>query len=81
MLKTTLCGYSDAYVLVKGTMKVRNTAAADPNANDVGKKVIFKNRAPFINSISKINNTQSDNAKDIDVAMPIFNLTEYSDNN
>ena len=44
------------------------------------KKIIFKNYAPFTNCISKINNTQVDNAKDIDTVMPIHNLIEYSDN-
>ena len=44
------------------------------------KKVMFKNYAPFTNCISKINNTQVDNAKDIDIVMPMYNLIEYSDN-
>ena len=39
-----------------------------------------KNCAPFINCISEINNTQVDNAKDIDIVMPMYNLIEYSDN-
>ena len=44
------------------------------------KKVIFKNCAPFTNCISEINNTQIDNAKDVDIVMPMYNLIEYSDN-
>ena len=44
------------------------------------KKVIFKNCAPFTTCISEINNTQIGNAKDIDVAMPMYNLIEYKDN-
>ena len=44
------------------------------------KKVIFKNGAPFTSCISKINNTQIDNAKYIDIVMPMYNLIEYSDN-
>ena len=44
------------------------------------KKVIFKNCAPFTNCISKINNTQIDNAEYIDIVMPMYNLIEYSDN-
>ena len=80
MLKSILCDYSDAYILVKGTITVPNTAAGDADANIVGKKVIFKNCAPFINCISEINNTQVDNAKDIDIVMPMYNLIEYSDN-
>ena len=76
ILKSSLCDYSDAYILVKGTISVTNTAAA----NNINKKVIFKNCAPFTNCISKINNTQIDNAKDIDIVMPMYNLIEYSDN-
>ena len=44
------------------------------------KKIIFKNCAPITNYISEINNTQIDNAKDIDIVMPVYNLIEYSDN-
>ena len=80
MLKSSLCDYSDAYILVKGTISVNNTAAADANANNTNKKVIFKNCALFTNCISEINNTQIDNAKDIDIVMPMYNLIEYSDN-
>ena len=80
MLKSSLCGYSDAYILVKGTITVNNIAAADADANNTNKKVIFKNHAPFTNCISEINNTQVDNAKGIDIAMPMYNLIEYSDN-
>ena len=80
MLKSSLCDYSDAYILVKGTITVRNTAAADADANNTNKKVIFKNCAPFTNCISEINNTQVDNAKDIDIVMPMYNLIKYSDN-
>ena len=80
MLKSSLCDYSDAYILVKGTITVNNTAAQGAGANNINKKVIFKNCTPFTNCISEINNTQIDNAKDIDIVMPIYNLTEYSDN-
>ena len=80
MLKSSLCDYSDAYILVKGTISVNNTAAAGAGANNINKKVIFKNCAPFNNCISEINNTQIDNAKDIDIVMPMYNLIEYSDN-
>ena len=75
MLKSSLCDYSDAYILVKGTISVNNSAAA----NNTNKKVIFKNCAPFTNCISEIKNIQIDNAKDIDIGMPMYNLTEYSD--
>ena len=80
MLKSSLCDYSDAYILVIGTITVNNPAAADAAANNTNKKVIFKNCAPFTNCISEINNTQAGNTKDIDIVMPIYNLIEYSDN-
>ena len=80
MLKSSLCDYSDAYIFVQGTITVNNTAPADANANNTDKKVIFKNCAPFTNCISEINNTLIDNAKDIDIIMPMYNLIEYNDN-
>ena len=66
-------------ILIKGNISVNNTgtAAAPTNKN---KNVIFKNCAPFTNCISKINNTQIDNAEYIDIVMPMYNLIEYSDN-
>ena len=80
MLKSSLCDYSDAYILVNGTISVNNTAAAGAAVNNTNEKVIFKNCAPCTNCISEINNTQIDNAKDIDIVMPMYNLIEYSDN-
>ena len=80
MLKSSLCDYSDAYILVKGTISVNNTAAAGAAVNNNDEKVIFKNCGPFTNCISEINNTQIDNAKDIDIVMPMYNLIKYSDN-
>ena len=80
MLKSSLCDYGDAYILVKETITVNNTAAADADANNTNKKVIFKNCAPFTNYKSEINNTQVDNAKDLDIVMPMYNLIKYSDN-
>ena len=76
MLRSSLCDYSDAYILVKGNITVNNTAAA----NNTNKKVIFKNCAPFTNCISKINNTQIDNAEYIDIVIPMYTLIEYGDN-
>ena len=80
MLRSSLCDYSDAYILLKGNIAVNNTAGAGTAANNTNKKVIFKNCSPFINCISKINNTQIDNVEYIDTVMPMYNLTEYSDN-
>ena len=80
MLRTSLCDYSDAYILVKGTITVSNTAAADADANNTNKKVIFRICAPFTTCISRINNTQIDDAQHIDAVMPMYNLIEYIDN-
>ena len=54
MLRSSLCDYSDAYILVKGNITVNNTAADGAAANNTNKKVIIKNCAPFTNCISKI---------------------------
>ena len=82
MLRSSLCDYSDAYILVNG--KIRITGAGDDaaarQADERDKGVAFKNFASFTNCISEINNTQIDNAKDIDTVMPMYNLREYSDN-
>ena len=82
MLKSSLCDYSDAYILVKGTITIIVRGANDVarQADERNKGVSFKNCAPFINCISEINNTQIDNAKDIDIVMPMYNLKEYCDN-
>ena len=82
MLKSSLCDYSDAYILVKGTITINARGAYDEarQANERDKGVLFKNCAPFINCISEINNTQIGNAKDIDIVMPMNNLIECSDN-
>ena len=82
MLRSSLCDYSDAYILVKGKIKIKGEGAdaAAKQADERDKGVAFKNCAPFINCISEINSTQVDNAKDIDIIMPMYNLIEYSDN-
>ena len=80
MLKSSLCNYSDAYILVEGTIAVNNTAAVGADANNTNKNVVFKNCTPFTNCISEINNTQVDHAKDIDIVMSMYNLIEYSNN-
>ena len=58
MLKSGLCNFGDAYILVKGNITVNNTAASDADANNASRRVIFKNCALFTNCISEINNTQ-----------------------
>ena len=82
MLKSSLCDYSDAYILVKGKITILGAGddATARQADERDKVLAFKNYAPFTNCISEINNTQIDNAKDIDIVMPMYNLIEYFDN-
>ena len=75
MLRSDLCDYSDAYIVVKGDITV-----TEPDNAKRNKSVAFKNNAPFINCISKINGIKIDNAEDLDVVMPMYNLLEYSKN-
>ena len=72
MLRSSWCDYSDAYILASATVTVPN-AAAGANPNNKKKKII-KNCSPLTNCISEINNTQIDNAKDIDIVVPMYNL-------
>ena len=74
MLKSDLCDYSDACIIVKAKTTVTN-----PD-NDAYKKLALKNNAPCLSCISKINNTLIDNAEDLDNVMPMYNFTEYSKN-
>ena len=80
MLKSSLCDCNDAYILVKRTITVNNTAPADADTNNTNKRVIFKNYAPFTICISEINNTQVNNTKDLDIVMQMYDLIEYSAN-
>ena len=76
MLRSDLCDYSDAYIVVKGDI----TLEGDNDANKRNKNLAFKNNAPFVNCISKINGMKIDNAEDLDDVMPMYNLLEYSKN-
>ena len=82
MLLSNLCDYADSDILVKGTITI--TCAGDDvavrRADERNKGVTFKNCAPFTKCKSGINNTDIDNAHDIDIVMPMYNLIEYSDN-
>ena len=82
MLKSSLPDYSDAYMLAKGKITITGAGdnAAARQADDRDKGVALKNCAPFTNCISEINNTQINNARDIDIVMPMYNLIEYSNN-
>ena len=69
MLRSNLCDFSDTYIVVKGTITV-----TDPNNDAYDKKLAFKNNAPFVSCISKINNTFIDNAEDLGIVMPMYNV-------
>ena len=72
VIKSNLCDYSDAYILVTG-----NITATGGDANT---RVAFKNCAPFTKCITHINDEHVDNADNLDIIMPMYNLIEYSDN-
>ena len=82
MLRSNLCDYVDAYILVKGTIKIvgagNNDAAKRLDKRNAGAG--FKNCAPFTKCIIRINNADMDTAQDTDIVMSIYNLTEYSKN-
>ena len=99
MLRSDLCDFSDAYIVVKGDITVdkkkitaddfkdpNNTEAIANATNSANnnvfneKKLVFKNNAPFISCITKINGIKIDNAEDLDVVMLMYNLLEYSKN-
>ena len=75
MLRSDLYDFSDAYIVVKGTITVTGTN----NRSRKNRPLAFKNNSPFISCISKINNTITD-TQDLDVVMPMYNLTECSKN-
>ena len=76
MLRSDLCDFSDAYIAVKGTITLTKTDGS--GFIDRNRFLAFKNNAPFTNCISKINNVLIDNAEDLDVVMPMYNLLEYN---
>ena len=82
MLKSSLYDYSDAYILVSGTITVDGAGADDAaeRLDESEKRVIFRNCAPFTDCISEMNHIQINNAKYINVVMPMHNLIEYSNN-
>ena len=82
MLKSSLCDYSDAYILFKGRIKITGVGDND-NARQAGERdkgVIFKNCAPLTNCKNQINNAEIEHDKDIDIVIPMYNLIECSDN-
>ena len=76
MLRSSLCDYSDAYILVKGTITVTGNHPRDRQ----NRPVILKNNAPFLSCITRINGELIEDADDLDIVMPMYNLLEYSKN-
>ena len=72
VLKSNLCDYNDAYILVKGDI----TVTTSPEI-----QVAFKNCAPFTKSFTEIDETTTDKSENLDLVMPMYNLIEYSSNN
>ena len=83
MLRSNLCDYSDAYILVKGTITV-TAPGVNNNANNIRDKrnrpLILKNNAPFISCITRNNGELIEDANDLDIVIPIYNLLKYSKN-
>ena len=76
MLRSDLCDYADAYVLIEGIIRVDGNAPRDRQ----DRPVILKNNAPFISCITRINGELIEDADDLDVVMPMYKLLEYSKN-
>ena len=83
MLAANLCDYSDAYILVKGTITV-TAPEVNNNANNIRDKrnrpAILKNNAPFVSCITRINGELAEDADDLDIVMSMYNLLEHSKN-
>ena len=76
MLRSDLCDHADVYVLIDGTIRVAGNAPRDRQ----NRPVILKNNAPFISCITRINGELIEDADDLDVVIPMYNLSEYSKN-
>ena len=73
MLRTDLYDYSDAYIVVKGTV----TVIGEENRERKNRDFVLRNNAPFISCISKINGVLIENVEDLDVVMPLYSLLKY----
>ena len=76
MLRSDLCDYADAYILVNGTITVAGSQPRDRQ----NRPLILKNNAPFLSCITRIINELIEDADDLDIVMPMYNLLEYSKN-
>ena len=81
MLRSDLCNYSDPYILVNGTTTVNGIVnGAENEINRRNRPLILKNNAPFVSCITRINGELIEDADDLDVVMPMYNLLEYTKN-
>ena len=78
MFSSSLCDYSQPYILVNGTITITRAGNDDAarRLDERNKEVIFKSCPPFTDCISEINNIKIVNAKYVDVVMPMYSLTE-----
>ena len=80
MLRSDLRDYNYAYIVVKGDITVSAAAGVNEIRDKKNRPLAFKNNAPFIRCISKINGTLVENAEDVDIVMPMYNLLGDSKN-
>ena len=80
MLRSDLCDYADAYILVNGTITVTAAAGANNIRDKKNRKLILKNNAPFVSCITRINGELIEDVDDLDIVIPMYNLLEYSKN-
>ena len=80
MLRSNLCDYSDAYILVNGTITVTAAEGANYIREKRNKPLILKNNAPLVSCITRINGELIEDADDLDIVVPMYNLSEYSKN-
>ena len=76
MLRSDLRDYSDVYILVNGTITVAGNQPRDKQ----NRTLILKSNSPFVSRITRINNKLIEDADDLDIVMPMYNLLEYSKN-
>ena len=77
MLRSDLCDLNDAYIVVKG---IATVSAGERDRDEMNRQVIIKNNAPFISCISKMNGVLVENAEDLYIVIPMYNLLEYNKN-
>ena len=80
MLRSDLCDYADAYILVNGIITVTADAGVNNIRDKRNKPVILKNNAPFVSCITRINGELIEDADDLDIVIPMYNILEYSKN-